>query len=62
VRDRYGFTDYQDEDGFRYLKRSDGQSFLVIGTDMEDQLEADATRRLCLAWGLPPEDFGLPED
>jgi hypothetical protein len=62
VQERYGFTEYQDEEGFRYLRRTDGQSFLVIGTDMEDQLEADATRRLCLVLGLPPGDFGLPEE
>jgi hypothetical protein len=62
VCERYGFTEYRDEDGTRYLRSPNGQSFLVSGIDVDHQLEADTTGGLCLAWGLPPADFGLPAE
>jgi len=62
VRERYGFTEYHDEDGIRFLRSPDGQSFLISAIEVDDQLDEDTTGGLCLAWGIPLADFGLPAE
>jgi hypothetical protein len=63
ARERYGITEHRDDELGHYLRSPEGRvSPLPEGLAVDDQLDPDETAMLCLTLGIPPVDFGLPDE
>lgn len=62
VRERYGFTEHRDEEGFLYLRSPEGRRVALPALAIDGQLDEEGTGYLCSALGVPSTDFGLSDE